>query len=115
MPNVDINTKMEVWGNKLLNLGKRNRLLNYRKTKRSSLKILSPFCLGLYCSFVQNEQPLVFPNLTEYLKVSDKTVRRLIASKSLIASKIGSTWRIKRADIEDCLASNSNGNFAKGE
>lgn len=65
MPNVDINTKIEVWKNKLLDLGKRNRLLNYRETKRSSLKILSPLCLDLYHSFVQNEQPLVFPNLTE--------------------------------------------------
>lgn len=33
MANID--TKYEVWKNKLLDLGKRNRLLNYRDTERS--------------------------------------------------------------------------------
>lgn len=37
MANID--TKYEVWKNKLLDLGKRNRLLNYRDTARSNVKI----------------------------------------------------------------------------
>ena len=59
----DVNVKIEIWKNKLLDLSKRNRLLNYRETKRSSLKILSPECFELYRSFVQDDQPLIFPNL----------------------------------------------------
>lgn len=36
----------------------------------------------------------------EYLKVCDKTVRRMIASKELVASKVGSrSWRIRKDDI----------------
>ena len=35
----------------------------------------------------------------EYLKVCDKTVRRMIASKELVASKVGSRcWRYMKAD-----------------
>jgi len=60
---IDVNVKIETWKNKLLDLSKRNRLLNYRETKRSSLKILSPECFELYSSFMQDEQPLTFPNL----------------------------------------------------
>lgn len=63
MAMIDVNVKIETWKNKLLDLGKRNRLLNYKETKRSSLKILSPECFDLYHAFVQDEQPLVFPNL----------------------------------------------------
>ncbi|HCA29613.1 MAG TPA: hypothetical protein DEP23_08630 [Ruminococcaceae bacterium] len=62
---IDVNAKIEAWKNKLLDLGKRNRLLNYRETKRSSLKILSPECFELYRSFVQEEKPLIFPNITD--------------------------------------------------
>lgn len=46
----------------------------------------------------------------EYLKVCDKTVRRLIKSNQLIASKIGNrSWRIRKADIDDYLNHNTNG------
>ena len=38
-----------------------------------------------------------------YLQVCQKTVRRLIDSKKLVASKVGNTWRIKKADIEKYL------------
>lgn len=65
MPTIDVNAKIETWKNKLLDLGKRNRLLNYRETKRSSLKIHTPQCFDLYNSFVENEQPLIFPNIEE--------------------------------------------------
>lgn len=34
--------RLEKWKQKLLDLGKKNRLLNYRETKRSNLKILEP-------------------------------------------------------------------------
>ena len=59
MANID--TKYEVWKNKLLDLGKRNRLLNYRDTARSNVKIEYPDCITLWDMFVKDETPLVFP------------------------------------------------------
>ena len=59
MANID--TKYEVWKNKLLDLGKRNRLLNYRDTARSNVKIEYPDCSTLWDMFVKDETPLVFP------------------------------------------------------
>jgi len=43
-----------------------------------------------------------------YLKVSEKTIRRLIKGQLLIASKVGSTWRIKESDIAEYLRKNNN-------
>ena len=47
---------------------------------------------------------------SEYLKVCDKTVRRLIARKELAASKVGSSWRIRKADIDGYLMQTLNKN-----
>lgn len=44
----------------------------------------------------------------EYLQICEKTVRRLINSKTLTASKVGKSWRIKKADIDCYLLNNSN-------
>ena len=57
--------KIESWKSKLLDLSKKNRLLNYKETKRSSLKILNPECFELFESFVKNEEPLIFPSVVE--------------------------------------------------
>lgn len=43
-----------------------------------------------------------------YLKVSTKTIRRLIKSEKIIASKVGGRWRIKKSDIEEYLGRTSN-------
>ncbi|MGN1457114.1 MAG: DUF4011 domain-containing protein, partial [Acutalibacteraceae bacterium] len=61
----DINTKYELWKNKLLDLGKRNRLLNYKDTLSSTVKITYPDCDMLYNMFVKDETALVFPSETE--------------------------------------------------
>lgn len=58
MTNLDL--KFENWKNKLLDLGKRNRLINYKDTQRSSVKITYPACSELYKMFVEDESPLVF-------------------------------------------------------
>jgi len=60
-----VDSKVEAWKNRLLDLGKRNRLINYRDTKRSNLKIISPNCFSLWQSFVQDEKPIVFPYFDE--------------------------------------------------
>ena len=45
-----------------------------------------------------------------YLKVCDKTVRRLIKANKLTASKVGDrAWRIRKVDIDDYLRHNTNG------
>lgn len=44
----------------------------------------------------------------EYLKVCDKTIRRLISKKQLEASQVGKTWRIKKSEIDRYLIENSN-------
>lgn len=59
MANID--AKYEGWKNKLLDLGKRNRLINYRDTARSSIKIKNPECCVLWNIFVKEEAPLIFP------------------------------------------------------
>lgn len=68
MTTIDMNAKIESWKSKLLDLSKKNRLLNYKETKRSSLKILNPECFELFESFVKNEEPLIFPSVVEHNK-----------------------------------------------
>lgn len=46
----------------------------------------------------------------EYLKVCEKTVRRLISKQELVASKVGRSWRIQKVDIDRYLSENSNRN-----
>ena len=58
MANIDY--KYNAWKNKLLDLGKRNRLLNYKDTAFSNVKIESPDCSALWEMFVKNEKSLYF-------------------------------------------------------
>jgi len=56
------------------------------------------------------DELLTVAQTAEYLKLSEKTIRRLIKSRSLKASKVGDrSWRIKASDIESCLRSHTNG------
>ena len=73
MANIDV--KYELWKNKLLDLGKRNRLLNYRETARSSLKIEYPECDALWDLFVKEGEPLIFPFEDEENEDYDGDVR----------------------------------------
>lgn len=59
MTNIDV--KLDGWKKKLLDLGKRNRLINYRETKRSNLNIITPNYYELFKHIVVNEDTLVFP------------------------------------------------------
>lgn len=45
----------------------------------------------------------------EYLKLSTKTVLRLISDKKILASKVSNrSWRIRQSDIESYLKINTN-------
>lgn len=59
MASIDLH--IENWKKKLLDLGKRNRLINYKETKRSNLKITSPGIDELYRRLVEDEESLEFP------------------------------------------------------
>jgi len=63
MANIDI--KLAVWKSKLLDLSKRNRLLNYRDSKSSNLRLSKPAIFDLWENFVVNEKPLHFPYFDE--------------------------------------------------
>jgi DNA (cytosine-5)-methyltransferase 1 len=52
---------------------------------------------------------LTVSQTADYLKLSDKTVRRLIKDNELVASKIGSrAWRIRKQEIDNYVQSKSN-------
>ena len=53
---------------------------------------------------------LTVAQAAEYLKLSDKTIRRLIQSHKLLASKVGDrSWRIRESDIEKYLDEHKTG------
>ncbi len=51
---------------------------------------------------------LTVAQAADYLKVCEKTVRRLISKQELAASKVGKSWRIQKKDIDRYLHKNSN-------
>ena len=63
----NINLKLEYWKNRLLDLGKRNRLINCplpkatKRISRTSLLINQPNCTELWSIFAEGEQTLEFP------------------------------------------------------
>lgn len=63
METVDL--RINNWKKKLLDLGKRNRLINYKETKRSNIQIISPNIEEIYKQLVINEETLNFPYILE--------------------------------------------------
>ncbi|WP_233568141.1 DUF4011 domain-containing protein [Cohnella faecalis] len=56
-----IDVRIDKWKKRLLDLGKKNRLINYRETKRSNIKIVAPDLVELYRLLILNESALEFP------------------------------------------------------
>lgn len=57
-----------------------------------------------------NDELLTVSQTATYLKLSEKTVRRLISEKKLQASKLSNrSWRVRSCDIDSYVESNSNG------
>ena len=60
-----------------------------------------------------NDELFTVKQAAEYLKLSDRSVHKLIADKKLLASKVGMrSWRIKKIDIDAFLQANTN--FSEG-
>jgi len=46
---------------------------------------------------------LTIKQVAEYLKVTERTIYRLAAAKKIPAFKVGGTWRLSRADIDNWI------------
>lgn len=55
-----LDRKYEYWQNQLLDLGKRNRMINYRETKRATLKLVEPNFEELFKRVAIDEEELTF-------------------------------------------------------
>lgn len=55
-----LDKKIEYWQHQLLDLGKRNKMINYRETKRSTLKLVEPAFNDFYNKIAINEESLTF-------------------------------------------------------
>ncbi len=67
-----INDRFDLWKNKLLDLGKRNRLINYKETKSSTLRITYPSTEDLFERLVRKEEELAFPRPLDEENDSEK-------------------------------------------
>ncbi len=55
-----LDKKLEYWEHQLLDLGKRNKMINYRETKRTTIKLLEPSFGELYKRLAIHEETLTF-------------------------------------------------------
>lgn len=59
----DIDLRIENWKKRLLDTGKRNRLINFRPTKRSNIKLIQPDLSSIYQKLVIKGLNLEFPHM----------------------------------------------------
>ncbi len=60
MNEVILDKKIKIWEDQLLDLGKRNKMISFRESKRATLKILKPGFEELYQQIVVDEKELTF-------------------------------------------------------
>ena len=59
-PDAELERKIELWKQELLDTGKRNKMINFRETKRSTLQILEPEMTELFNRLAFSGRPLTF-------------------------------------------------------
>lgn len=95
---IDYNTKIEkrieIWKDSLLDPGKRNRLLNYKKTKRSNISIVEPEFMDIYKRIVVNEEKLTFK--APISRNTDKKMYDVLSLLSVMSEPI----TVVRGDIK---------------
>nr|WP_298173709.1 helix-turn-helix domain-containing protein [Acidithiobacillus sp.] len=57
---------------------------------------------------------LTIKQVAGYLKVTERTIYRLVAAKKIPAFKVGGTWRFSRADIDRWIKQQSMEGLATG-
>ena len=50
---------------------------------------------------------LTLKEVSAYLKVTERTIYRLVAGKKMPAFKVGGSWRFKKTDIDQWIKSQS--------
>ena len=55
-----LDKKYQYWQNQLLDLGKRNKMIQFRETKRATLKLLEPSYEELFDRIAVKEEELTF-------------------------------------------------------
>jgi excisionase family DNA binding protein len=53
---------------------------------------------------------LTLPQVASFLKVTERTIYRLVAARKIPAFKVGGTWRFSTADIQKWIAHQSAAN-----
>ena len=56
MSNEILDKKLSHWKKQLLDLSKRNRMINFKESRLSTLMITEPECLELYDKIVEKEE-----------------------------------------------------------
>jgi len=52
----------------------------------------------------QLDSVMTVPEVADYLRINQRTVYRLATDRKLPGFKVGTTWRFKRADIDNWIA-----------
>lgn len=94
MKNELIDKKVEYWENQLLDLGKRNKMISFRETKRATLRILEPDFASLYERLVVKEEELTFQKPVD--KDSDIRVYSVLSLMDSLSAPV----EVKLGDIK---------------
>ena len=82
----NLDRKIERWKRELLDTGKRNKMINYKETKRSTLRILEPDASVLFNKLAFSEKPLTFEKPIN--KDTDLRTYSMIALMETLAQKL---------------------------
>ena len=65
MSNRTLDKKLSYWKQQLLDFSKRNRMINFRDSNLSTLKITEPEYIDLYNRIVEKEEELSFKRIID--------------------------------------------------
>jgi len=54
-----------------------------------------------------NDEILTIKEVADYLKVNERTIYRLAASKKIPAFKVGNAWRFRLSEIDEWISDQS--------
>lgn len=85
--------KFEVWQHGLLDVGKRNKMMNYRKTKRSTLQLTSPSMGSLYQRLAVKDETITFK------KREDTSSNKRLTGMIYLMEKMDQTIELTTGEI----------------